>query len=297
MSDWPSFSEILRKPTNAVGVVNTAPPSRSGLALAHHRAPAHEFRRGASSDLLIVAQQNIAATSVEFDLGYGWREHFSVAPKPVYVVPADADARWRLDAASQCVFLSFPDTDAQMLLRDFGIKLPGSCLWALGSSGFAEELVHELVIRLWHEASAGSNANELLASSCRVAIMHALARRHVSLATRHSEARLTRKQLQRVLACIHFLGEGPVSVDELATSVGLSSWHFIRLFKNTTGKTPYRYYEEVRVEKAKALLSSGAASIAEIAARLSFAGPSQFSRAFRQATGLTPTAYRRHAQL
>lgn len=46
------------------------------------------------------------------------------APKAVYVVPAEADARWRLNAASQCVFLSIRDQDAQDLLRDFGVPHP-----------------------------------------------------------------------------------------------------------------------------------------------------------------------------
>lgn len=85
MNECPTFRDVLVKPDRVPGEVSPGPDSMGGVNVARQRAPAHLFERGRTSDLVIVAQQNIASTSVEFDLGYGWREHFCPAPPAVYV--------------------------------------------------------------------------------------------------------------------------------------------------------------------------------------------------------------------
>jgi AraC family transcriptional regulator len=48
-----------------------------------------------------------------------------------------------------------------------------------------------------------------------------------------------------------------------------------------------------RIERAKSLLAKPASSVTEIGLTFGFSDTSSFSAAFRKATGLTPTAYRR----
>lgn len=264
-----------------------------GVALARQRAPAHVFERGRTSDLVIVAQQNIASTSVEFDLGYGWREHFCPAPTAIYVIPAEADARWRLDGESQCVYLAIPQAEAHALLDDLHVARPTERLWELASRGFEEPVVHELLVRLWQEAiSVGPSP--LLGSSCRVAILHALARR--SNGRQSAEARtapkLQRGTLQRVLAAIHDMPADGLSIERLASLAGLSPFHFSRLFRNSVGCSPYRYYDKLRHERARELLASTDMPVERIARQLGFADASQFARAFRRHAGCAPGAYR-----
>ena len=50
--------------------------------------------------------------------------------------------------------------------------------------------------------------------------------------------------------------------------MGLSSFHFARLFKSSTGQSPYQYLLNQRLRCAKEYLRSGHLPIAEIAARL-----------------------------
>ena len=47
------------------------------------------------------------------------------------------------------------------------------------------------------------------------------------------------------------------------------------------------------MERAKLLLAEGAVSVTEIGLTLGFSSPNAFATAFRKATGLTPTDYRR----
>jgi len=59
------------------------------------------------------------------------------------------------------------------------------------------------------------------------------------------------------------------------------------------GNTSFRgLSQEVRIERARRLLEDPALPVAQVAARLGFSDPANFSRAFRRAVGLTPSAYR-----
>jgi AraC-like DNA-binding protein len=82
-----------------------------------------------------------------------------------------------------------------------------------------------------------------------------------------------------------------VRLDELARVAELSRFHLIRLFRRRYGVTPFAYLRNLRVERARDALRSGAA-LAEIAANLGFADQSHLGRAFRQVMGSTPGQYR-----
>jgi AraC family transcriptional regulator len=100
-------------------------------------------------------------------------------------------------------------------------------------------------------------------------------------------------QQRQVVAYIEdHLGE-PISLATLAQLVRLSSYHFCRAFKKSFGIPPHRYHTGRRVERVKTLLVKPAASIADIGLVLGFSDASSFTSAFRKATGLTPSCYRR----
>ena len=84
-----------------------------------------------------------------------------------------------------------------------------------------------------------------------------------------------------------------IHLQDLAALAGLSVDHFVRVFRQATGTTPYRYVLELRLTRARDLLRDGSAPIAEIARDCGFASPSRFSVAFRGRFGQPPTQYRR----
>jgi AraC-like DNA-binding protein len=85
----------------------------------------------------------------------------------------------------------------------------------------------------------------------------------------------------------------PLSVGELARSAHMSRFHFSRVFERETGRSPYRYLIDKRVERAAELLRSGRASVTEAALAAGFSDLGRFSRAFRRTVGLTPSEFRR----
>lgn len=100
-------------------------------------------------------------------------------------------------------------------------------------------------------------------------------------------------QQKRAVDYIEANLDKPVSLATLADLVRLSPYHFARAFKHSLGAPPHRYHTQRRIARAKALLAAPGRSVTEIALAVGFAETSSFSAAFRKATGLTPTAFRR----
>jgi AraC family transcriptional regulator len=84
-----------------------------------------------------------------------------------------------------------------------------------------------------------------------------------------------------------------VALSELAALVGLSTFHFARMFKKTTGLPPHGYLRQLRCEKAKELLNTTNLPITEISAEVGYDTPQAFARMFRAEIGASPSDYRR----
>ena len=81
-----------------------------------------------------------------------------------------------------------------------------------------------------------------------------------------------------------------VGLDELASSVGISRYAVIRLFKNNFGLTPHAYQINQKVQQARAQLKLGL-PLVDIALTLGFSDQSHFQHAFKAYTGITPKRY------
>jgi AraC family transcriptional regulator len=96
--------------------------------------------------------------------------------------------------------------------------------------------------------------------------------------------------------CIDFMEahlKGDLRLSELAQEAGISASHFIRSFRQSTGKTPYQFLLHLRVERAQMLMRERRISLAGTAVASGFADQHHLARVFRRVTGLTPSSYRR----
>jgi AraC family transcriptional regulator len=99
--------------------------------------------------------------------------------------------------------------------------------------------------------------------------------------------------------CIEFMEtnlEGDLRLSELAREAGLSASHFIRSFRQSTGKTPYQFLLHRRVERARLLIRDHHTSLTEVGLASGFADQHHLARVFRRITGVTPSSYRRSLQ-
>jgi AraC-like DNA-binding protein len=84
----------------------------------------------------------------------------------------------------------------------------------------------------------------------------------------------------------------PITVDDLSREVALSPYYLIRAFRVVYKQTPHQYLVGLRISRAKELLRNTDLSVTEICAAVGFESLGSFSTLFRNAVGLSPSAYR-----
>ncbi|RCX13526.1 AraC-like DNA-binding protein [Anaerobacterium chartisolvens] len=93
---------------------------------------------------------------------------------------------------------------------------------------------------------------------------------------------------------ISFLVEnvyGSISLDEICMHLSFSKSYIEMLFKKATGGGVIKYFNKIKVNEAKRLISEGKYSFTQIAEMLNFSSIHYFSRIFKQHTCMTPTGY------
>jgi len=96
---------------------------------------------------------------------------------------------------------------------------------------------------------------------------------------------------QAVSATVEYLVEhyarGP-SLAEAARRAGLSPYYLGRIFRRSVGLSPARFLRELRMRRARELLSERSLSVSAVAGRVGYQDPAYFSRHFRDSFGQSP---------
>lgn len=195
----------------------------------------------------------------------GDSEHLAIYLEPSLVLRA-ADESHAPRRAVEVIEGCSPDDP---VVKSVGMALLAE-LESEGLSGrlYAESLANVLAIHLLrHYTAAGDGARRFTGG-------------------------LSGRRLRRVLALIGEKYETDLSLPELAHVAEMSTFHFAREFKRTTGTTPHQYLIKFRVERAKALLTESEMPLVEVSSRAGFSHQSHFTRLFRKLTGTTPQSYR-----
>ncbi|SFB25304.1 AraC-type DNA-binding protein [Amycolatopsis marina] len=98
--------------------------------------------------------------------------------------------------------------------------------------------------------------------------------------------------VQDAIASMHERYFEPITVNELASEVFVSPFHFSRVFTKVTGVTPGRYLTAVRLFEAKRLLLTTSLTVADVVCSVGYSSVGTFTSRFTQAVGMTPTQYR-----
>ena len=101
-----------------------------------------------------------------------------------------------------------------------------------------------------------------------------------------------RMAVQKAIEIIEAKMQDLPTLAELGSLSGLSRTYFSQVFKETTGMKLQEYITEVRLKKAKNLLSNIDLKIKEVAYETGFKDPNYFCRTFKRKMGLNPTNWR-----
>jgi AraC family transcriptional regulator len=160
-----------------------------------------------------------------------------------------------------------------------------------------DALVEEILLQLLTELqSAGTGSRFYVESLSKALVVHLM--RHYTVrptVTRYQPEALPAYKLKKVQAYMQERLFEKITLNDLSTLIGFSTWHFARLFKTSTGLAPYQYIRKLRMEHSGGLLVETTLPVIQIGFEVGIDNPSHFSSFFKQYTGLTPTAYRKLA--
>lgn len=103
--------------------------------------------------------------------------------------------------------------------------------------------------------------------------------------------------MNKAIAYINMNYQKPLTLAMVSNTVSLNYTYFSNVFKKYTGLSFLEYLRNIRVEKAKRILSETDFSIAEISDKVGYDNYKNFARAFKEETGITPIEYRRTIQM
>jgi AraC-like DNA-binding protein len=81
-----------------------------------------------------------------------------------------------------------------------------------------------------------------------------------------------------------------IDLNEMAAAAFMSRFHYIRVFQQVYGRTPRRYLQDLRIEKAKALLRNGE-QVTQVCFSVGYESLPTFSKLFKRGTGYSPKTY------
>lgn len=255
------------------------------------------FMVPAVAEPLIVWIVSGSATVVERDIDGEWTAN-RVCVGDFFLTrsPAPYEMRWQAggDQPFQVMHLYVSIPLFEKVARELLGKLDGNVTLKDVSGGRDTTLSH--ILSLLHGELAAENGGsalfiEGLAQSLAVHLV-----RHYAIADTEARAQnaLPGSKLRRAIAFMAARLDQPFDLNSLAREVGISAFHFSRLFKKSTGMAPSRYFIRQRIAKAQQLLRETDTSIIEIGMTIGYSSPSHFTQIFRRETGLSPRDYRRN---
>jgi len=160
--------------------------------------------------------------------------------------------------------------------------------------GERDAVLSALLEQLRTELTSGRSASPLFVQGIAQSLAVHLVRTYAASnsAGREQRGGLPAFKLRKVTNLLETHMDEELPLARLAEEVGLSEFHFSRLFKKTTGFSPSQYLIRLRIARARQMLRETTKSMIEIGLEVGYSSPSHFAQIFRREVGVTPTEYR-----
>lgn len=209
---------------------------------------------------------------------------------PVHFIAAGRSFAATFPAAQPLMFFAFKKDRLRGALTDLAdaIEAPAPAP--------RDPRLRTLCMALAEEVRAPGTASRLFIDSVTAAIAVAL---WASAASPPSDERvvLTNAKRKRLEDYIEAHLHEDIGLECLAGVAGLSPTHLCRVFKISTGQSPYKFVTSRRIARAKSLLADINLPLAELALACGFSSQAHFTVAFAKSVGLSPGKYRRQMMI
>lgn len=153
-------------------------------------------------------------------------------------------------------------------------------------------VINDLVMSIYEEENEKISGYKLAMKGKLYELIAYLVRNYVSqsLSDRENISRI--RNLGRLNTVLQYIQENyteAITNQELADLIHISEYRFCHMFKESIGKSPINYINEVRLKKAYSLLEQKEMTVSQIAAAVGFQDYNNFGRLFRKYYGFPPT--------
>ena len=215
----------------------------------------------------------------------GQRYTMEAAQKKRFQVAAECldEERFQRELDESCgAVLAQPDLNGQML-EDWFEQVLEACLYGMRQTGQVDaRFPGEMEDRFWLCADAQDVLQVLRDSVCRQ--------------IRRLEAERSQRETRPITDAKRYIQQHyreALRLEDVSSAVGFNATYFSSLFKKETGQNFVDYLTELRIGKAKELLSGEDLSVQDVAEMVGYQDLKYFSKLFKKTTGVSPSDYKK----
>lgn len=215
----------------------------------------------------------------------GHRYMMEPSQKKRFQVAAECldEERFRQELEESCgALLARPDLNGQML-EDWFNQVLEACLYGMRQTGQVDErFPSEMEERFWLCADAQGVLQILRESVCRE--------------IRRLEAERSLRETRPITDAKRYIQQHyqeALRLEDVSSAVGFNATYFSTLFKKETGQNFVDYLTDLRIGKAKELLSGEDLSVQDVAELVGYQDLKYFSKLFKKVTGVSPSDYKK----
>jgi len=290
---------VVDSPTGRARPLMPRPPALSsangpwvGLHLEHHLEAAFPYQELTFPQLSLFVHTT-PGVDVEYRVGHEAPVRMHPMPGDVAIIPAATTFGWSAQNTGSLLFLTFDPSYGPAR----AVAPPGEPPVSL-RLGVRDHFVSATLTALKVDVESGFRGGRGYADALASTLCAHLAMHHADHArpTQAGRMGLSIASVRRVADFIDANLHQDLRLAALAARANLSPFHFSRMFKRSTGQSPYQFVLRRRVQRAGELLRVPGASVADVAPRVGFCDQSHLSAHFKRVFGMPPGEYARRAR-
>jgi AraC-like DNA-binding protein len=214
-----------------------------------------------------------------------------------FLFPEENSTSWSWKAITESPLQAITVYISPALLNEASssaLNMDSTRLELLANLNFHDPLLRSIAFQIEKNLVEANQADRLYVEALSQIMLIHLLKHYTSTKVDTTEYKkgLHKRSLNIVVDYIRTNINGDIALDDLAKVTGISPYYFSRLFRNSTGVSPYQYVVNLRLEQAAKLLRESNLSILDIGIIAGYENLSSFSTAFKKKFCVTPSGYR-----
>jgi len=214
------------------------------------------------------------------------------APGKLTLMPQNHESNWSINGEIEFVHLYFTDA---ILKQYAAINFECDVRYIdLQDLIYKKDLqLQKLFLEYYRICESNNYISPLFSEQKLYNIFHHIISKYNGFVMKYHEGKggLSISHIRKIKSMINDCLSEKLTIDRLASEIGLSHFHFAKMFKLSFGDSPAYFINRLRIERVKQYLKTNR-TISEISASTGFSQQSHMTQQFKRMTGTTPSIYR-----